>query len=493
MQLFDLFDHFTPLVDFLQIWGWIPMLVINIGVTVTILIENRNPTKTVSWVLIIVFLPFIGLILYYLFGQKFVKVKKLKRLNHIQTLRLKKEFERLEPLMLWSIQNIKDNIGDLSRVYSYLKNEKISTPTLHNDVTLLINGEQKFPLFLQSLTEAKHSIHMEYYIFELDGIGRQVLDLLEKKAQQGVEVRLIVDSFGSPKLVRYMRNRKSNIEFQPFLPVTFTSLANSNYRNHRKIAIIDAETAYIGGINISDRYINTGNTKLYWRDTSVKIVGNAAAMFQISFWNSWNQTDGTPFDLETGYIKRINRLPDKLSAVALAASDPGSIGPFNMEALLISIGEANNSIKLCTPYFIPTEELSTALKSAAAAGIDVELMLPAKGDSWVVNHASFSFLKPLLERGVKVHLYEKGFLHAKTAIIDGKIAFVGTVNLDIRSFYINYEITSVISNSEFCEKMEEQFAIDKQHSSLITLKDWKKRNAWKRGVDSLCRLFAPLL
>jgi len=494
MQLFNLTDHFAPVIDFLQIWGWIPMLVINIGVTITILIENRNPTKTVSWVLIIVFLPFLGLVLYYLFGQKFVKVKKLKRLNQIQTLRIKKEFERLEPIMLWSIQNIKENIGDLSRVYSYLMNEKISTPTLNNDVTLLINGEQKFPLFLESLSEAQHSIHLEYYIFELDGIGSEVMNILERKAQEGVKVRLIVDSFGSPRLVRYMRkNKNTHIEFQPFLPVTFTSLANSNYRNHRKIAIIDAEITYIGGINISDRYINTGNTGLYWRDTSVKIVGNAAAMFQISFWNSWNQTDGDPFDLEQGYVKEIDRRPDHLSAVALAASDPGSIGPFNMEALLISIGEANTSIKLCTPYFIPTEQLSTALKSAAAAGIEVELMLPAKGDSWVVHHASFSFLKPLLERGVKVHLYEKGFLHAKTAIIDGKIAFVGTVNLDIRSFYINYEITSVISNREFCKNMEDQFDIDRQNSSLVTLKDWKKRNAWKRGVDSLCRLFAPLL
>ncbi len=164
-----------------------------------------------------------------------------------------------------------------------------------------------------------------------------------------------------------------------------------------------------------------------------------------------------------------------------------------MEALLLSIGEANESIKLGTPYFIPSEELATALKTAAGAGVDVELMIPASGDSWIVQHATFSFLKPLLERGVKVYLYEKGFLHAKTAVIDGKIAYVGTVNLDFRSFYINYEVATVISNKSFCAQMDDQFEIDKKECSVVTLKDWKQRKAWKRGIDSLCRLLAPLL
>lgn len=488
-------EYIQPVILFLEQWGWIPSSIIYLGVIITILIENRNPTKTISWVMVIVFLPLVGVILYYLFGQKFSKVKKLKRLNQEQTLRLKKEFQRLEPLMAWSIQNIHKKIGDFARVYSYLKNERLSSPTLNNEVTLLVNGEEKFKYFLESLERASHSIHLEYYIFDLDQIGTKVLNILEQKANEGVKVRLIVDSFGSPQLVRHMRKlgSRTKIEFQAFLPVTFTSLANSNYRNHRKIAIIDGYTAYIGGINISDRYSNPNNFGLYWRDTSVKVVGNAGTMFQISFWNSWNQTDGEPFNLEDGYLKDMPVVAEQLSAVALVSSDPGSLGPFNMEALLLAIGEANERIKLCTPYFIPSEELATALKTAAAAGVEVELMIPAAGDSWIVQHASFSFLKPLLERGVKVYLYEKGFLHAKTTVIDQKIAFVGTVNLDFRSFYINYEVAAAISNKRFCEQLDHQFEIDKQDSSLITLKDWKKRKAWKRGVDSLCRLLAPLL
>lgn len=488
-------EHIQAVIKFLELWGWIPLTIMYVGVIITILIENRNPTKTISWVLVIVFIPFAGLILYYLFGQKFSKVKKLKRINQEQTLRLKKEFQRLEPLMQWSIRNIQSKIGDLSRVYSYLKNEKLSTPTLNNEVTLLVNGEQMFPALLEALESAKHSIHMEFYIFDVDNIGMEVLNLLERKASEGIIVRLIVDSFGSPKLVRYMRKRKkeTKIEFEVFLPVTFTSLANSNYRNHRKIAVIDGFTCFIGGINISDRYRNPNEFGLYWRDTSVKIVGNVGTMFQISFWNQWNQTDGKSFKLDEGYLRETPVVTDQLSAVAIASSDPGSIGPFNMEALLISIGEASHSIKLCTPYFIPSEELSTALKTAAAAGVEVELMIPKEGDSWFVQHATYSYLKPLLERGVKVYLYKKGFLHAKTSIIDGKIAYVGTVNLDFRSFYINYEVAAVISNKDFCQEMEKQFEIDKQNSEQISIKDWKNRKAWKRGFDSLCRLLAPLL
>ncbi|OYD46571.1 cardiolipin synthase [Sphingobacterium cellulitidis] len=487
-------EHIKTVIQFLEIWGWIPLTIMYVGVIITILIENRNPTKTISWVLVIVFIPFVGLILYYLFGQKFSKVKKLKRINQEQTLRLKKEFHRLEPLMQWSIRNIQSKIGDLSRVYSYLKNEKLSTPTLNNEVTLLVNGEQMFPALLEALEAAKHSIHMEFYIFDLDNIGTKVLDLLEKKASEGIIVRLIVDSFGSPKVVRYMRKKKdSKIEFQPFLPVTFTSLANSNYRNHRKIVVIDGFVCFTGGINISDRYANPNEFGLYWRDTAVKIVGNVGAMFQISFWNQWNQTDGASFNLDQGYLRETPVVTDQLSAVALSSSDPGSIGPFNMEALLISIGEASETIKLCTPYFIPSEELSTALKTAAAAGVEVELMIPEDGDSWIVQHATYSYLKPLLERGVKVYQYQKGFLHAKTSIIDGKIAYVGTVNLDFRSFYINYEVQAVISNRDFCREMEKQYDIDRENCVLISIKDWKKRKPWKRGIDSLCRLLAPLL
>ncbi|NGM74474.1 cardiolipin synthase [Sphingobacterium sp. SGL-16] len=491
-------EQLKPFIDFVVNWYWVPLLILYAGIIGAILIENRNPTKTVAWILVIIFLPFVGVVLYYFFGQKFVKVKKIKRINRQQALRLEKKWKELDPIMESFIQDIHEDIGDLSKVFRLMKKERLSSPTLHNDVQLLINGEEKFKFLLEDLAKAKHSIHMEYYIFNLDGIGLQILNLLEQRAAEGIIVRLIVDSFGSPDLVKYMRKQKnSKIDFHAFLPVTFTSLANSNYRNHRKICVIDGRIGYVGGINISDKYINRSDVpnKVYWRDTSVRVKGLAINLLQVSFWNSWNQTDGKSFFLEDGYLHVIQEKANEKgnAGVGFVSSDPASVGPFNMEALLIAIGEASSKIQLCTPYYIPSEELERALIIAAASGVEVELMVPSTSDSYFVQHASFSFLKPLLERGVKVYLYNKGFLHAKTAVIDDKLAFVGTVNLDIRSFYINYEIAAVVSDQTIALKLSDQFEQDKKDAELLTIKAWMSRPRWKRAADSVCRLMAPLL
>lgn len=491
-------EHLEPVFDFIVQWYWLPMILLYIGVISTILIENRNPTKTMAWVLIIVFLPFVGLLLYYFFGQKFAKVKKIRRVNQRQSIRLKKEWQRLDPFMDELIADLYTNIGDLSRLFTFLKNERLSSPTMNNKVKLLINGEEKFKHLREALQNATHSIHMEYYIFELDDIGLDVLNILEEKARRGISVRLIADSFGSPDLVKYMERIKNTyIQFCPFLPVQFTSLANSNYRNHRKVVVIDGRIGFIGGINICNKYSNEAKYKnaLYWRDTSLYIQGDAINMLQISFWNSWNQTEGESFLLEKGYLHAVSHTQNetKDAAVAFVSSDPASKGPFNMEAILIALGEANTKIQLCTPYYIPSEELESMLMIAASSGVEVELMIPARSDSYLVQHASFSYLKPLLERGVKVYQYEKGFMHAKTIMVDGLLCFVGTVNLDIRSFYINYEVAAVVSDKELCLELQKQFELDKKDSRLLTLKEWRRRPKWKRGLDSLCRLLAPLL
>lgn len=490
-------ELFYLILEFVKQWYWIPLLILYLGVITTILIENRNPSKTISWVLVIAFLPFVGLLLYYLFGQKFIKVKRIKRENRIQELRLRDEWNKLVPYMERDLERLSNRIGNLSRVFRFLKNEKLSSPTLGNQVKLLINGEQKIEELLKSIDEAKHSVHLEYYIYEMDQIGTKILNLLEQKADQGIVVRLLVDSIGSPALTKYLtKKRESKIQFISFMPVKFTSLANSNYRNHRKIAVIDGRIGYIGGINISDRYINSvGDTNsLYWRDTSVEIIGNGVAMMQVGFWNSWNLAGGKPYELKDGYLVREETIVQKGdAAVTFVSSDPGSVGPYNLEAILIAIGEADRKIQLVTPYYVPSDELSTALQVAAAAGIEVELMLPRKSDSYIVQHASLSFIKPLLERGVKVFFYDKGFIHAKTINIDEKLSFIGTVNLDIRSFYINYEVAAVISDPTLCRQLGVQFEIDKRDCKQMTLEQWGKRVAWKRGLDSVCRLLAPLL
>jgi len=489
-------------IDWLQIWNWLvqwywlPLFFLYFGVISTILIENRNPSKTVSWVMVIVFLPVLGLILYYLFGQKFRKVRRFQRINRLQFKNLQKAWVENTLLLSDYLQRAQSYMGSLSRVFEYVKNQRISPFSLQNRVELLINGEEKFPLFLADLKEAKEFIHLEYYIFELDTIGNQVIDILKEKAEEGVKVRMILDSFGSPKACRYLQKIQiKGFEFEAFLPVSFSSLANSNYRNHRKILVVDGQVGYIGGINISDRYMNREDSNaLYWRDTSLRLLGDAVNSLQIQFWTSWNQTKGIPFSLAEGYIKelRTDAIKEE-AAVTFVNSDPGSAAPYNLEALLLAISEAKESIQICTPYFIPPDELSMALQLAAASGVRVDLMLPAASDSYIVHHASFSFLKPLLMRGVNVYLYTKGFLHAKTICIDRKFAMVGTLNLDIRSFYINFEIMALFTASDACEKLADQFLIDMQQADLLTLYQWMHRKKWKRGLDSICRLLAPLL
>jgi cardiolipin synthase len=317
---------------------------------------------------------------------------------------------------------------------------------------------------------------------------------LINKKKQGVEVRIIVDGAGSNHLKRLPKKfMEAGIPLLKTLPVAFSSLANSNYRNHRKIAIIDGNIGFIGGINIDERYLNNNKHSLYWRDTSVCIRGPAVNLLQVQFFLSWFFAGGKDdFDNQNIYLK----LPPEKKGnaiVAIAASGPSSEAPYIMETIILAISQAKKTIRISTPYFIPTDELTTALLISAANGIKVELILPARSDSFIVQHASFSFIKPLLQRGVNVYLYEKGFMHSKTISIDGSLAFVGTVNIDARSFYLNFEITSVIHEPDLCKAMENSFEKDKRNSRLVTLEQWQSRSVVHKGMDSVCRLLSALL
>lgn len=489
-------DTLQYILNLLVQWYWVPLVLIYITIILTILIENRNPTKTIAWILVIVFIPLVGIILYYLFGQKFRKVQNVRMGNLRQYKRLMERWGRLNPIIEENLEQMDQKIGSLSRVYRFLANQKISPLVINNKVDLLRNGEEKFPALINDILAAKHHIHLEYYIFEPDEIGLQILEILVEKAQSGVEVRLLIDAFGSPALAKQLKKwEAAGIDMEIFLPVGFTSLANSNYRNHRKLAIIDGKIAYIGGINIADRYVNKQDQlpEMFWRDTSVRIQGYSVNVLQAYFWMDWHFAGGKAFEVNEQYL--YDSVPVDLgeAAVSFASSDPGSDAPYCMEALLIAISEAEECIRLTTPYYIPSEELETALQLAAASGVRVELILPMNADSYIVHHATMSYLKPLLKRNVQVYFYEKGFIHAKTVSIDGKLSFVGTPNLDTRSFYINFETSALISEPEFCKKLVDQFEIDKKDSHLIKLEDWMQRPSWKRGIDSICRLLAPLL
>jgi len=471
------------------------MILIYADIIITILGENRNPSKSLAYILILVFLPILGLFIYYFVGRKPV-FKKLvfKKKRLVDQGKLQHYYARLKPKMEERLQLLQEDIGDLAFPYRYLYNQGQSLVSKGNTATLLSNGEEKFPALFAALENATSHIHIEYYIFTADDVGNRIADILIKKRSEGVEVRVIVDDVGSNHIKNIPRRfKEAGIPMLRTLPVAFSSLANSNYRNHRKIVIIDGAIGFVSGINLDQRYWNNGKKQLYWRDSAVKIEGPAVNLLQVQFFLSWFFAGGRDDYLEDS--RYFNLIPEMKgeAIIAIAASGPSSEVPFILETIVLAISQAEKSVRICTPYFIPPEQLTSALAIASARGVEVELILPAKSDSFIVQHASFSFLKPLLQRGVRVYLYEKGFMHSKTISIDHSLAFIGTVNMDARSFYLNFEITAVIYEKALCNDLEKSFAADKMSSRLITLDQWQRRPAIERGFDSVCRLVAPLL
>ena len=481
--------------DFIAEWYWIPLTLTYVGVIITILSENRKPSKSLAYILVILFLPVVGLLIYYFVGTKPVFKKVVfDRKRVIDQQKMDQYYEKLKPQMEERLQLLEENIGDLVFPFRYLNYQNQSLISTGNSVTLLNNGEEKFPALFAALEHARSHIHLEYYIFTSDDVGNRIADILIKKRKEGVEVRVIVDDVGSNHIKKLPEKfKEAGVQFLKTLPVAFSSLANSNYRNHRKIVIIDGNLGFIGGINLDERYWNNGKHALYWRDTSVRIEGPAVNLLQVQFFLSWYFSGGKDdFGDQNLYL---NMHPQKKgnAIIAIAASGPDSPIAYIMETILLAISQAKKTIRISTPYFIPTEQLTSALVIAAANGVKVELILPANSDSFIVKHASFSFIKPLLQRGVKVYLYEKGFIHSKTISIDSVLAFVGTVNMDTRSFCLNFEITSIIHEAELCKACEDSFEKDKQSSRLVTLEQWQNRPALQRGMDSVCRLLAALL
>ena len=481
--------------EFILQWAWVPMSGIYIGVIITILSENRNPSKSLAYILVIVFLPVIGLVIYYFVGKKPIfKKGQFTRKRELDRRKMQQYMQQLRPQMEEHLQWLQTNIGDLSFPFRYLYNLEQSLISTGNAVTLLHNGEEKFPALFKALEAARSHIHLEYYMLTADDIGHQITDILIRKSQAGIEVRVIIDDVGSDQVKPLLKRlREANVPFLKFMPVAFNSLANSNYRNHRKIAIIDGEIGFIGGINLDDRYLNNGKHRLYWRDTSVCIKGPAVNLLQAQFFLSWFFAGGEDDYNEQNQYFNFDAPKQGDAIVAIAASGPQSEIPYILETVLLAISQAKESIRITTPYFIPDEPMLSALNIAAANGVTVELIIPAKSDSFIVQHASFSFIKPLLKRGVKVYLYKKGFVHAKTISIDSRLTFVGTANMDIRSFFINFEITAVIHEEDLCKLSEAQFEDDKKSCRSVTLKSWKSRTVMRRGLDSVCRLVAPLL
>lgn len=482
--------------------SWILLLeiiyvLIVIATCLRIIYDTRSTTKTLAYLMLTVFLPVVGVIIYFCIGTNYRKRKLYtkKIVKDVEMQERIKEQIYLESKKIWD--TVPKEIHKYQKLAKLLLNDGMSYLSGNNKVEVLLNGEQKFPAVIAALREARNHIHIEYYIFEDDEIGNTIKDILIERAKAGVQVRLIYDDFGS----RSIRNEvipeliAAGVEAYPFYRVLFIALANRlNYRNHRKIIVIDGCIGFTGGINVSDRYINSDRhpDQVYWRDTHVKITGTGAYYLQYLFICDWNFCADASLGPMPGFFCE----PEEGSGnavVQIAASGPDSDNPTILFSLIQAIGMAENEILITTPYFIPGESLLDALVVAALSGVKVILLVPDKSDSRMVAAAARSYYGELMQAGVEIYQYEKGFIHSKTVVSDQQLSVIGTANMDNRSFELNFEVNAVIYDNHTAEEMTKIFYRDLEDARKIDPEQWEKRPQYKQLPEKLSRLLSPLM
>lgn len=474
---------------------WLAVIALGVIASIRVVLETRSPTKTAAYLLLIVLFPIGGPALYFLVGVNYRK----RRIYSKKLIRNANLFTQVRDTIQKDSQQVREKYPELSQknddLIDLLLGESLS-PLSENNVTVLLNGEEKFPSLLDAIANATKFVHLEYYIFDEDKTGHTVKDLLIQKAREGVKVRIIFDDFGSHGLWNSFVDdfRENGVEIFPFYRIHFVFLANRiNYRDHRKVAIIDGVTGFIGGMNIADRYVNGIVDNKYWRDTHVKIEGRAVLTLQYHFLSNWNFCSGQSLGLSPDLFPDVPPAPGHTDLVQIVTGGPDYPRSSIMLSYFTAIMMAKKRVYITTPYFIPNETMMNAIKQAAFSGRDVRVLIPERSDSAFVDAASRFYFLDLLESGVKIYLYTKGLIHAKTMVVDDSLSIVGTANMDLRSFELNFEINAHIYSEKVNARMTEIFFEDLANSKMIKLEEWGKRNRVRVFLEGLARILAPLL
>ncbi|MDD4646330.1 MAG: cardiolipin synthase [Bacteroidales bacterium] len=488
----SIFNNFSGQGLFWVILDVILLLTILVMVVV-IIMENQDPIKTLSWILIMFLIPLGGIILYIYFGvnpkkRKMIIMKEMSdkmSLDHLiqdQLIRLnKKIFIRDQKLI------------SKRHLMKLLLNNSKALITEYNQVKVLNNGRQTFGSIIYELENARDHIHLEFYIIEDDQIGNRIKEILIRKALEGVDVKVLYDDLGSWSLSRrYIRElTSSGVKVVNFMPVRTFAFANKvNYRLHRKIIVVDGRVGFVGGINIADRYLRGLGKNNRWRDTHLRLEGESVRSLQAVFLLDWNYASHTS-DYDLRYFPANTITGYKL--VQIVASGPDSDWETIMQAYFAAIATATRYVYISTPYFLPNQSILTALKTAALSGVDVKLLMPDKNDSWVVGRSSRSYVKELLDAGVHVYFYIKGFTHSKLMIVDDVFSSVGTANMDIRSFNQDFESNALIYDEGIALQLSQDYIEDIGNSKEIFPDEWNQRRMIEKLQESVARIFSPLL
>ena len=460
-----------------------------------ILYDVHSTTKTFAYLIVTIVFPVIGMLIYFAIGANYRKNKLYSKKIITDDKILAEIKEKIVHESEDSWNRGENEVKTHEKLARMLLNDN-SPLTGNNEVRLLLNGETKFPAVIKALKDAKHHIHMEYYIFEDDEIGNEIKRILILKAKEGVHIRFIYDDLGSRSIRKtFIRElRKAGIEVFPFYKILFVAFSNrTNYRNHRKIIVIDGCVSFVGGINVSDRYINgSDKKKLFWRDTHVQINGPGVFYLQYLFICDWNFCASQQLPIEHDYFPPMN-VKRGDAYVQIAASGPDSDSPTIMYSLMETIIMAKDELLITSPYFIPGQSMLDAICVAALSGVKVKLLAPAVSDSVMVNKAAKSYYAEILDAGVEIYLYRKGFVHAKTIVADGELAIVGSANMDHRSFELNFEVNSVIYDHAIAGQLRDAFFDDLKEADKIDPKIWAKRSRISQLPEKLARLLSPLL
>ena len=457
-------------------------------IILTIILDNKRPGKSFAFIFLILLFPVGGVIIYLLFGAQYQKKKLFTKKRYFDKVYLNRLFE-----------------GNKKNTDAFANHEYSKLPTLffnieqvnfssNNEIDILINGENKFKVLIHELKKATKSIHLDYYIITDDVIGTQIIDLLCLKSEEGIKVKIIYDDVGSSiSRKSHAKLKSSGVEAHAYMPVLFSRLAHkANYRNHRKIVVIDNEIGFLGGINISDKYINPNKIGLFWRDTHVMIKGEAVIGLQYIFISDWYFVCGQKIDLkEVAYLDQ-NNVKSKIP-ISILGSDYGTKNQTIMEAYFGMITNARKEVLITTPYFVPDESLLNAIKITSKSGVKIKIIIPKKPDIKTAYFASQTYLKGLLQSGVEIYYYTKGMMHSKTMVIDEAISTVGSTNFDQRSFSLNAEVNAFILDVGIAQKLKFQFEEDLKDCYKLQLEELKNRPWYLKVACSISRLIAPIL
>ena len=467
------------------LWVIIAMAVIHV------VMDNRQPAKTMAWALVIIFVPVVGLVFYLFFGINHRKERMVSQLSVDQLTKRS---------MLGFVEQQNLRIPERHKqLVDLFVNQSFSLPFKDNQIDIMTDGYAFFPELLKDIAKAKHHIHLDMYIFEDDALGRLVADALIDRAREGVMVRVIYDDVGCWQVAHrfFERMREEGIEVAAYLPVRFPSFTSKvNYRNHRKLVIIDGETGYIGGMNIALRYVK-GTDDQPWRDTMLRVRGGAVYGLQRAFLIDWYFVDRTLITNRDYYppLSTLHSPPSTNNCLTqIVTSGPTNPYPEIMQGYVRMILAAHRYVYIETPYFLPNEPVLFAIKTAAKAGVDVRILCPLRSDARFVEWASRSYLREAYEAGVKVYLYQAGFLHSKVMVCDDSITTTGSTNVDFRSFENNFEANAFIYDEGMAIRMRNVFLRDQENALLLSDLPQRIHPSFKKRLwESLIRLMSPLL